>query len=102
MSDHAIYIDGPKSKDDGRFQVGQTWRTRGGWTAKIVWIGPHPKNAYQPPPQLYVVHKPGEGSMEESGPVAHDLGGKPLPTFAVCMAPDYGAHPADLIELVTT
>lgn len=42
------------------------------------------------------IHKP--GTKDESVPITHGPGGHAVGTFTVNAPPDYGQHPADLVE----
>ncbi len=74
-----------------KFEVGKTYKTIGGWAAKVIW------RHDGIPVRFFVVHKPTE--QGEFGPVMHSFDGIAEPTFAIFEPPRFGqAHPADLTE----
>ena len=75
-----------------RFQVGHTYKVRGGWDAVVIWKRPGMFNLTT----YYAIHRP--GSEEESVPISHGADGAALTTFSVNMPPAYGGHPADLTD----
>ena len=73
------------------FEIGKTYKTRGGWDALVIW-----KKTQGPIAYLNVIHKP--NTEFESVVILHDEKGAVLETFSVNSPPFYDGHPADLIE----
>jgi hypothetical protein len=82
----------PEGKRKFELQVGKDYRTRGGWKARVIWNSiSGGSKAY-----FYVIHKP--GTEEESVCVTHAFNGFPDALLAVGFPPDYGQHPADIMQ----
>ena len=79
-----------------KFSIGQTWKTRGGWPAQIIWVT-YSENSINWT-ACYAIHQP--KTNEESFPIAHSNGGRAQVGFSVSEPPSYNQHPADLMELV--
>ncbi len=68
-------------------KVGETYKTRGGWDALIIWDA---KTGF------YAIHKP--ETEDESTTIWHYSDGKVADcVFGVNLAPHYEGHPADII-----
>jgi hypothetical protein len=83
-----------------KLELGELYRTRGGWTARIIWIFKFDPTGEPDQSVVLAIHRPGEISYERI--VHHKLNGKAAGgDFTVNAPPVYDVgHPADLIELM--
>lgn len=82
-------------KENNNWQEGETYKTVGGWEAKIVYI-PCPGDTVRIYDGFWVVHKP--NTEENSYPVWHDLEGVPGATLSINEPPLFDSqHPATMI-----
>ena len=68
-------------------ETGKSYKTRGGWDAKVIWKTP---DGY-----FYVVHE--LGTEKESHPVCHTKGGKLIGPFEI-FYPPYEERDQDIIS----
>lgn len=82
------------------FQVGHTYKTKGGWPALVVWKERKPIEdgvaSYRIGHLIWAVHKP--ETKDETPPIGHDAEGRASAILSVYEPPVYGEHPADLTE----
>jgi hypothetical protein len=67
----------------------QEYLTRGGWKAICIWINLKGEG--------WFVHKPGDKG--ESHPTLHNASGQAAEIFTVVPIPNYGLHPADIVDV---
>jgi len=77
-----------------KLKVGQTYRTHGGWGARVIWISP---STIKELVTVLAIHFP--GNTEKETVVHHRLDGTAHPILGFFEPPTFDhPHPADLVE----